>query len=70
MTQATTRHKRAKNLLFGEPAPGTEDYPPEERWDDWYAQPAIGADIKTFGSDSTDSNPEPPEYLKRRVYRR
>ena len=57
MTDRQSKQERAKGLLFSETMPDSEDYSPERRRD-WYAQPAIGADIKTYMTSS--SHPEPP----------
>lgn len=65
MTNLQSKQERAKDLILHEPIPDIEE--PGRRDENWYAQPAIGEDVKTYVSDSSDSNPEPPEYLRRRA---
>ena len=56
-----SKFERAKDLFFGKPTLGIKDDPSERQPSDWFAQPAIGADIKTYTT--SPSHPEPPEYL-------
>ena len=59
-TKREKARQQAENLLFGENSPERGrglPAPLETRLDDWYAQPAVGDDIRTYTSSSRHPGP-------------